>query len=136
MAIRLTATLGALALGLAAFAAVPVMAQGTAAPPPAQAPAASSGSTGNPMSEGMIRPMHHPKTTPHSAQPMEHHASAHARRDHVTRASEGDAAVARLNAESLTAAQKGRAFMPGGGGMSGGGMQGGGGSGATAGGSR
>lgn len=120
MTIRSTTTLGALALGLAAFAAAPVMAQGSAAPAPAQPPAASSGSAANSMSQGMIRPMHHAKPITHAEHHVEHHASAHARKGQVARASEGDAAVARLNSESLAAAQKGQAFTAGGGGMSGG----------------
>jgi len=110
MTARLITTFGALALGLGAFAAAPVMAQGTAAAP-AQAPAAATSAA----AQGMVRPMHHGHMA--STHHMEHHAAMHSKKGHAARAAsvtEGDAAVARLNEQSLMAAQKGTNFTPSG----------------------
>lgn len=139
MTTRLTTTLGALALGLAAFAATPVMAQGAGAGGaaggaagsaaggtgsgggnvPAQTPtttnpgAGNTGAMGNGMNtEGMVRPMHHPHMA--SGTHVSHPATHHRRMASSRSATEGDAAIARLNEESLAAAQKGQTFTPSG----------------------
>ncbi len=146
MTTRLTTTLGALALGIAAFAASPVLAQGAGAGGaaggggtgggnvPGQTPTTTNPGAGNPgpagnatnngnpattgtLGQGMVRPMHHPSMESSSTRHMSHHASMHTRHGRAgasTSASEGDAAVARLNEQSLMAAQKGTNFMPNG----------------------
>ncbi|MGH7211694.1 MAG: hypothetical protein ACREF1_09565 [Acetobacteraceae bacterium] len=109
MTARLVTTFGALALGLAAFAATPALAQATAPSGTAAAAAPPAAAA-----EGMVRPMHHG----HMASTQMHHTGHHAEH-HVAMKSHGhaessDAAVNRLNDESLMAAQKGTNFTPGG----------------------
>ena len=134
MTARLTTTLGALALGLVAFAASPVMAQtaggggggnvpsGTSTTTNAgeghPGPAGNATQQGNPattgnLGNGMVRPMHHGHMASGNMHHMEHHAAMHGKKGHMASANEGDAAVAHLNEQSLMAAQKGTPFMPG-----------------------
>jgi len=133
MTARLVTTFGAVALGLAAFAVSPVMAQGagggggnapsgTATTTNAGAghpgPAGNATNNGNPattgtMGQGMVRPMHHGHMASAHPHHMEHHASmrSHGR---MGAADSGDAAVNQLNEQSLMAAQKGTNFTPSG----------------------
>lgn len=165
MTARLATTLGAIALGLAAFAAAPVLAQGSAGSGgqaggqggnvPSQAgsmpnPGAgntapmgtgtmggspnaggagsvgtmgqgantghmgatggtASGRTASGMQAGGSTAGHGP--THHAARRPTHHAARHASAGDTAA---GEAAIARLNEQSLQAAQQGRGFSPGG----------------------
>jgi hypothetical protein len=147
MTARFSTTLGALVLGLAAFAASPVLAQGSGGSGggggggnvPGQTPtttnpgSGNSGPTGqgtqngNPATTGTLgqsavsgsneqaphmRPMHHARAMAHGGtHHMEHRA---AMRSSGGDTAAGDAAVARLNEQSLMAAQKGAPFTPSG----------------------
>ncbi|MEO8714919.1 MAG: hypothetical protein ABI369_07895 [Acetobacteraceae bacterium] len=142
MTARFVTTLGALALGLAAFAASPVMAQGAGGGAggaagggnvPSGTPTTTNAGEGHPGPQGnatqmgnpattgtlgqsmapAVRPMHHGRMA--SSGHMAHHATMHskgrmARSGGDTAA--GDAAVNRLNEQSLMAAQKGTNYMP------------------------
>lgn len=129
MTARLVTTLGAFALGLA-FAATPALAQsaGGGGNAPSGTATTTNAGEGHPgpmgnamnngnaattgtMGQGMVRPMHHSHMA--STHHMEHHASmrSHGR---MESADSGDAAVARLNEQSLMAAQKGTNFTPSG----------------------
>lgn len=105
MTARLVITFGALALGLAAFAATPALAQATAPSGTGAATAPNAAAAA-----GMVRPMHHG----HMASTQMHHTGHHAAMRSHGNAESGDAAVNRLNEESLMAAQKGTNFTPGG----------------------
>jgi hypothetical protein len=123
---RFAMTLGALALGLAAFGAAPALAQGNAGSQGGNAPTQAgtvpntgagnlgTGSAGNANHAGS---MGHAGTAGHAT--PHHAANAHPRRHAARQASagsttEGDDAVARLNERSLQAAKQGQDFTAGG----------------------
>lgn len=123
MTARFITTLGALALGLAAFAITPALAQaGGGGNVPSGTPTTTNAGEGHPGPTGNATRPANPATAGHMGQSMmhshrtEHHAAMHSKghMGRATSANSGDEAVNRLNDQSLQAAQKGTAYMPGG----------------------
>ena len=112
---RLMTTLSVLGLGFAVAGAAPVLAQNyTTAPPPPPAPPAATPTPGMPPStteqQGAM-PTTPPSTQMQHPTPKRHMVMTHARQS----ATAQDAAVERLNEQSLQAARAGQTFTPGGG---------------------
>ncbi len=125
MTARFATTLGALAFGLAALAN-PVFAQGGAGGQggggnvPSGTPTTTNAGEGHPGPAGNATQNGNPATTGTLGQGPTRHARRHmamhtgARRSHMqeTDTPEGDAAIERLNSQSLQAAQQGQAYAP------------------------
>lgn len=123
MTARFITTFGALALGLAAFSAAPAFAAGGNVPsttatttnageghpgPDANATNDSNAGTVGHLGQSLVRPMHHGRM---ASNHRSMHSKGHmASSDGDTAA--GDAAIARLNEQSLMAAQKGTNYTP------------------------
>jgi hypothetical protein len=111
---RLMTTLSVLGLGFAVAEAAPVLAQNyTAAPQPAPPPAATP-TPGMPpptTEQQGTMPAAPPSTEMQHPTPKRHMVMTHARQS----ATAQDAAVERLNKQSLQAARAGQAFTPSGG---------------------